>query len=83
MPDVKSKRDLIAELQRQAASLALTVHADAEKELSGETESIRSKWWLGGRKVAYRMSCRPTEQDHTIHFREAGSNAAGAFRHRL
>ena len=71
MPDVKSKRDLIAELERQAASLGLTVHADGEKELSGETESIRSKWWLGGRKVAYRMSCRPTEQDHTIHFREA------------
>ena len=71
MADVKSKRDLIAELQRQATSLGLTVHADGEKELNGETESIQSKWWLGGRKVAYRMSCRPTEQDHTIHFREA------------
>ena len=32
MPDVKSKRDLIAELQREAASLGLTVHADGEKE---------------------------------------------------
>ena len=35
-------------------------------------EKIGAKWWLGGRnKVAYRVSCRPTEQDHTVHFHEA------------
>ena len=70
MAEFQSKRDLIADLQKQAVALGLTVHADGEKELSGEMETIKAKWWLGGRKVAYRMSCKPTEQDHTIHFRE-------------
>src|SRR5450756_2208045 len=39
--------------------------------LSGEAETIGAKWWFGGRKVAYRMSCRLTGADHTVHFREA------------
>ena len=38
--------------------------------LSGDIESIRAKWWLGARKVSYRMSCRLVEQDHSVHFRE-------------
>ena len=38
--------------------------------MSGQGETIKAKWLLGGRKVAYRMSCRPIEQDHTVHFHE-------------
>src|SRR5664280_2641237 len=71
MPDIRSKHDLVAELQKQTSALGLNVHADAEQGLRGEAEKIGAKWWLGGRKVAYRMSCRPTEADHTVHFREA------------
>jgi len=71
MPDIRSKHDLVAELQKQTSALGLNVHADAEQGLRGEAEKIGAKWWLGGRKVAYSMSCRPTEADHTVHFREA------------
>ena len=71
MPAIQSKHDLIAELQKQTSALGLNVHDEGDKGLSGEAETIKAKWWLGGRKVAYCMSCRPTEQDHTIHFREA------------
>lgn len=71
MPDTLSEGDLIAELQRQTAGCGLKVREDAQHGLSGEAEKIRAKWWLGGRKVAYRMSCRLTEGDHTVHFREA------------
>jgi hypothetical protein len=66
-----SERDLIAELQKQTATAGLNVRADAQHGLMGEAEQIRAKWWFGGRKVTYRMSCRLTESDHTVNFREA------------
>ena len=71
MPNVFSECDLTAELQRQAAGAGLTVRTDAPHELTAEAENIRAKWWLGGRKVVYRMSCRLAEADHMVHFREA------------
>lgn len=71
MPDILSTNALLAELKKQAAILGLAVRDGANQELAGEAESIRAKWWLGGRKVRYRMACRPTETDHTLHFREA------------
>lgn len=71
MPDILSTQDLLAELKKQTAALGLKTHDGANQELAGEAESIGAKWWLGGRKVTYRMSCRPTDADHTLHFREA------------
>ena len=47
------------------------MRTDAQHGLTGEAEKIGAKWWLGGRKVAYHMSCRLTEADHTVHFRES------------
>jgi len=49
----------------------MTLRGNAGHGLSGEAEKIGPKWWLGGRKVTYRMSCQLTEPDHTVHFREA------------
>jgi hypothetical protein len=71
MPDVLTERDLVAELQRQAEAVGCRVRVDASHRLTGEAESIRAKWWLGGRKVTYRMSCRLDEAVHAVHFREA------------
>ena len=71
MPGILSAQELLAELRKQAAILGLTVRDGANQELAGEAESIRAKWWLGGRKVNYRMSCRLAEAEHTLHFREA------------
>lgn len=71
MPNIANEPDLAAELNRQAAAAGLTVRMASAHDLSGETENIRAKWWLGGRKVTYRMSCHLTEDDHTVHFREA------------
>jgi hypothetical protein len=71
MPNALSRRDLLAQLRTQGAVMGLKVHDDGDQELVGEAESIVSRWWLGGRKVIYRISCRPTEDDHILHFREA------------
>jgi hypothetical protein len=70
MPGILAKPDLLAALRKATEVLGLTLHEDAEG-CRGEIDSIRAKWWFGGRKVAYRMSCRLTEADHTVHFREA------------
>ncbi len=71
MSDILNERALAAELQKRTADLGLTLREDVAHQLSGQAETIRAKWWLGGRKVGYRMSCRLSESDHTAHFREA------------
>jgi hypothetical protein len=71
MPDILATNDLLAELKKQTGALGLSIHDGAKQELVGEAEKIGAKWWLGGRKVNYRMSCRLAEADHTAHFREA------------
>ena len=71
MPGILSAQDLLAELRKQAAILGLAVRDGAHQELLGEVESIGAKWWLGGRKVNYKMSCRLAEAERRLHFREA------------
>ena len=71
MPEILAKQALLAELEKKSEAFGLSVHDDAQEGCSGELEAIQAKWWFGGRKVAYRMSCRLTEADHTVHFREA------------
>jgi len=71
MPATLSAQDLLAELRKQATNFALTVRDGAQGELLGECESIAAKWWLGGRKATYRMSCRLADAERALHFREA------------
>ncbi|MBI2714037.1 MAG: hypothetical protein HYX37_06220 [Rhizobiales bacterium] len=71
MADMLSAQDLLAALRKQAAILGLSVRDGADRELRGEVESIGAKWWLGGRKVNYRMACRLAEAERTLYFREA------------
>jgi hypothetical protein len=71
MPNILNQRDLSSELRKQITALGLNAAEDNQHGLTGKIESIRAKWWFGGRKVAYHMSCRPTEADHTVHFRES------------
>jgi hypothetical protein len=63
--------DLPTDLEKKSEALGLSVHEDSQEGYSGEVEAIGAKWWFGGRKVVYRMSCRLTDPDHTVHFREA------------
>lgn len=68
-----SKPELLNVLKVRAAELGLTLQdADADA-LSGSVEAIKAKWFLGGRKVSYAMTCRLAEADHAVHFREAVS----------
>ena len=73
MAGTLSMQDLLAELRKQVAILGLTLHDGVHQGLLGEIESIGAKWWLGGRKVTYRMSCRLADAERTLHFREVVS----------
>lgn len=63
MTDMKTALKSILTAEGLAAS-------DSNDTLSGTRESITAKWWLGGRKVTYRASCRLAEAERTVHFRE-------------
>lgn len=71
MANALTQHELSGTLSKAIAALGLDVREDGQQGLSGEMESIGAKWWFGGRKVAYRMSCRLSEADHTVHFRES------------
>jgi hypothetical protein len=61
--------ELHAVLRSTLAKAGLKV-IESDDDLAGELQSIKAKWWLGGRKVTYRMSCRFAEEERTVHFRE-------------
>jgi hypothetical protein len=71
MSAVLTQSELLADLKAQAAALGLRVRDEGGDRLSGEMEAIRAKWFIGSRKVAYRMSCRLAEAERAVHFREA------------
>lgn len=65
-----STDELLAALKKLLVDHGLTGRDGANHELAGEAEKIGAKWWFGGRKVTYRMSCRLSGPDRTAHFRE-------------
>lgn len=65
-----SNVDLLASLKSQVASLGLTIKEKGGDALSAEIESIKAKWFLGGRKVSYKVSFRLANAEHKLHFRE-------------
>jgi hypothetical protein len=71
MSHTLSKLAVISKLKSKMAVLGLTVQEGGEDALSGEIEAIRAKWFLGGRKVIYRMSCRAKDVELVVLFREA------------
>ena len=61
--------ELKTELKSVLIDAGLTV-TESDGALEGAREDIAAKWWLGGRKVTYRASCRLAEPERTVHFRE-------------
>jgi hypothetical protein len=76
MSAVLTKSDLLAELKAHAIDLGLSVREAGSDELAGQAESIRAKWFLGGRKASYKMSCRLMEAEHAVRFREMVSETS-------
>ena len=70
MATALNKADMLANLKSQAAALGLSVKDEGGDGLSAEMESIGAKWFLGGRKVSYKASCRLADAEHIVHFRD-------------
>lgn len=71
MSPMLTKSDLFAAIKTRAAALGLAVRSADGEGIVADAEAIRAKWFLGGRAVAYRMSCRLDEAEHSARFREA------------
>lgn len=67
---VLGKAALLNEFEARMKGLGAAVRSEGDA-LSAEIESIRARWFLGGRKATYRMSCRLDEAHHCVAFREA------------
>lgn len=70
MATALNKADMLANLKSQAAALGLRVNDEDGDGLSAKMESIGAKWFLGGRKVSYKASCRLADVEHIVHFRD-------------
>jgi hypothetical protein len=70
MPSALIASDLLSRLASTLTSLGLTTTAAAPDGLTGEVDAIAAKWFLGGRKVSYKMSCRLVESEQCVRFRE-------------
>jgi hypothetical protein len=67
---------LMLALKSKAISLGLSVQEESENYLKCVIETIKAKWFLGSRKVVYRMSLRVAEAEHLVLFREAVSETS-------
>jgi len=65
-----SAADLLSALKQQLAALGVAVRDDGPLGLAGDAEKIGAKWWFGGRKVVFKTSCRLSEADRTVHYRD-------------
>lgn len=66
-------RTVIADL---AATTGSTVNQLDGLTVKGECDVIKSQWFLGGRKVSYRFSCRLDEPAHRVAFRESATESS-------
>ena len=71
MAEPAGSTKLMSALKSEAAALGVNLQGEGGDHLKGVIETISAKWFLGGRKVVYRMSLRLAEAEHAVLFREA------------
>ena len=70
MVELLSGAELIARLTATTAAHDVEASSDS-RTIRGAHEAIKSKWFLGGRKVTYKMSCEIDEPSRSVRFRES------------
>jgi hypothetical protein len=76
MPSPVQKSDLLERLLSAATGDGVQSRSTSGDTIAGEQTVIGSKWFLGGRKVNYKFSCRLDETAHEVKFREMSSESS-------
>jgi hypothetical protein len=76
MAESMSTAELMAKVAAIAAAHEVKAAVGDGRSLTGTQEAIKSKWFLGGRKVVYRMRCEFDEPGRAVRFREAAVEAS-------
>jgi hypothetical protein len=71
MADTILGSELLARLASIADAHGVKTTSIDDRTLSGTQDAITSKWFLGGRKVVYRITCQADEASRTVRFRQA------------
>ena len=79
MTTVATKSDMWLRLSEVAAAQGLSVTPRGPDTFRGDRIAIQSKWILGVHRVKQRVSCRLSEADRTVAFREAVTETTWGF----
>lgn len=76
MPDALPGSELLSRLASTASAHGVKTASGDAGTLSGEQDAILAKWFLGGRKVGYRFSCRLDDATREVRFREMAKESS-------
>ena len=76
MAESLSRSELLTKLVSVSDAHGVSAASVNDRTLKGAQEAILSKWFLGSRKVTYRMSCDFDEASRTVRFREATTESS-------
>lgn len=76
MADTIPQSEMVGRLVSIADAHGVKVTSTDDRTLSGIREAITSKWFLGGRKVVYRIACQVDGASRTVRFREAATESS-------
>ena len=76
MAESLSKSELLARLVSISDAHGVRAASIDDRTLKGAREAILSKWFLGSRKVVYKMTCDFDEASRTVRFREAATESS-------
>ena len=76
MPDALLRSELSIRLTALARNQGVANAAPSGNAISGQHDAILAKWFLGGRKVAYRFSVQLDEAIPQARFREMSSESS-------
>lgn len=68
--------ELIEKLAGVVSTAGGTVTAQDAHALHGTLTAIKSKWFLGGRKVTDNLTCRLTPDAHEVHLQEKATETS-------
>ena len=71
-----AESDLMAKISEVVEAAGGTITSREAHALNGTLTAIKAKWFLGGRKVTDRVTCRLVPDTHEVHLREVATETS-------